>query len=215
MGDEARPSEYHRRLPYGERVAPDPVLENPFFPVEGDLQVRVLNEPVIPEPPRAGEVGGQPCPNCPNDGEPSSSDDLVIWQDDQWAVLAGVEPTGLPMVVLLVSREHYRLDNLPPELTTTLGPMIQRIAGAIRLIDGVGRTHFSRFGDGSEHFHLWFFARPTGMMQLRGPSMAIWADLLPHIPDEEFRANARTIATALTQHTGEPRGVTLSAPERQ
>ena len=33
------PSDYHRRLPYGERVPADPLLGGPFFPFEGDIQV--------------------------------------------------------------------------------------------------------------------------------------------------------------------------------
>src|SRR5215207_10382131 len=161
MSAPERPSEYHRRLPYGERMSPEPLLGGPFFPFEGDLQVVPLDEPVLPEPPRAGEPGGKECSNCAN---PELD---AIWGDDQWLLKSGFQQNGLPMVALLVPREHYRLDNLPPELTATLGPMIQRVATAIRRIEGVGRTHFNRWGDGSEHFHVWFLAHPLGMMQLR------------------------------------------------
>jgi len=195
-------SPYHQRLPYGERVPADPLLGNPFFPFDGALQVRPLEEPVLPEPPRAGEPGGKPCPNCPTPGSPAARDEFVIWRDDKWSVLAGMEPAGVPMVALLISRKHYRLDNLPPELAADLGPMIQRMSAAIRRIEGVGRTHLSRYGDGSEHFHLWFFARPLGQMQLRGPSLQFWESLLPPVPTEEFRTNTQTLATALTEHSG-------------
>jgi hypothetical protein len=200
MSDVERPSEYHRRLPYGERVAADPLLGGPFFPFDGDLQVVPLAEPVLPEPPRAGEPGGSQCHTC------ADPEGYAIWADEQWILKAGLEPGGLPIVALLVPREHYRLDNLPPELTASLGPMIQRTAGAIRRIPGVGRTHFSRWGDGSEHFHVWFLARPLGMMQLRGAMIAAWDDLLPKVPDEEFVANARTVAAALAEISGAPLG---------
>ncbi|MET9275648.1 hypothetical protein [Kribbella sp. NPDC003557] len=193
------PSEYHRRLPYGERVSAEPLLGEPFFPFEGDLQVVRLADPVLPEPPRRGEDGGQPCPKC------TDPDQFVIWRDDQWSLKA-FEPTGLPLVALLEPHEHYRLDNLPPELTATLGPMIQRVAKAIQDIDSVGRTHFSRWGDGSEHFHLWFLARPLGMMQLRGAMIAAWDDMLPKIPADEFSANARRVAAALAEDGGEAIG---------
>jgi hypothetical protein len=103
----------------------------------------------------------------------------------------------------LSRNNHYRLDNLPPELTATLGPMIQRVAKAIQRIDSVGRTHFNRWGDASEHFHLWFLARPLGMMQLRGAMIAAWDDLLPKIPDEELAANSRQVAAALAEDGGE------------
>ncbi|MDX6293804.1 MAG: hypothetical protein QOH50_2879 [Kribbellaceae bacterium] len=201
MSDGERPSEYHRRLPYGQRVAADPVLGGRFFPFDGDIQVVPLHEPVLPEPPRSGEPGGEPCPTC---AEPEGD---AIWGDDQWLLKAGLQPNGLPMVALLVPREHYLLDELPPDLTATLGPLIQRVAGAIRRIDGVGRTHFSRWGDGSEHFHVWFLARPLGMMQLRGPMLAIWNDLLPRVPTDEFRANARTVAAALAEGGGHALGI--------
>lgn len=35
-------------------------------------------------------------------------------------------------------------------------------------------------------------------MQLRGAMIAAWDDLLPPVPPEEFQANARTVATALS-----------------
>ncbi|WP_410792521.1 hypothetical protein [Kribbella sp. C-35] len=193
------PSEYHRRLPYGERVSAEPLLGSPFFPFEGDLQVVPLADPVLPEPPRRGEDGGQPCPKC------ADPDGNVIWRDEQWSLKA-FEPTGLPLVAILEPREHYRLDNLPPELTATLGSVIQRVAKAIQSIDSVGRTHFNRWGDGSEHFHLWFLARPLGMMQLRGAMIAAWDDMLPKIPADEFTANIRLVAAALAEDGGEARG---------
>lgn len=198
------PSDYHRRLPYGERVSPQPLLGGPFFPFEGDLQVVPLAEPVLPEPPRNGEPGGKPCPKC------SAPDQFAIWRDEQWQLKA-FGPSGLPFVAVLEPNEHYRLDNLPVELTTTLGPIIQRVANAIGQIDGVARTHFNRWGDGSEHFHLWFLARPLGMMQLRGAMIAAWDDILPKIPNEEFTANSHLVAATLARHGGEPLGVAAGA----
>lgn len=198
------PSEYHERLPYGERMSPEPVLGGRFFPFEGDIRIRPLDRPVIPEPPRHGEAGGDPCLNC------TSPDKWVIWRDDEWRLLAGIEPSGLPMVAVLVPNQHHTLDTLPPDLTASFGPMIQRVAAAIRRVPGVGRTHFSRWGDGGEHFHVWFLARPLGMMQMRGAMLTVWDDLLPKIPDDEFRANARTVAAALAEHSGTPVGAGLS-----
>lgn len=195
------PSAYHQRLPYGERLDPQPVLDSPFFPFEGEIRAKPLDQPVLPEPPRAGADGGTPCKNC---AEP---DAYVIWRDDDWRLLAGFEQPGLPMVAVLIPDRHYTLDDLPPELTASFGPMIQRVAMAIRRIPGVGRTHFSRWGDGGEHFHVWFLARPLGQMQLRGAMLTVWDDLLPKLPDEEFRANARTVAAALAEVSGSAQGI--------
>ncbi|MFF0342501.1 hypothetical protein [Kribbella sp. NPDC004875] len=188
------PSEYHRRLPYGDRMSADPLLGGPFFPFEGDLQVVPLDEPVLPEPPRGG-AGGEDCWSC------KEPDRDVIWRDEHWKLKAR-KPSGLPFVAILEPREHYRLDTLPPELTGTLGSVIQRVAKAVQDLDSVGRTHFNRWGDGSEHFHLWFLARPLGMMQLRGAMIAVWDDLLPSIPADEFAANARQVAAALAETGG-------------
>lgn len=201
MSDDPRDvTAYHRRLPYGERVPATPLLDSPLFPFDGEIRVRPLEAPVVPEPPRRGEPGGGACIAC------EGSDEAVIWRDAHWKLGAGYQPNGLPIVALLQPIAHHTLDSLTPELTASLGPMIQRVSAAVRRIEGVGRTHFNRWGDGSEHFHVWFLARPLGMMQMRGAMLALWDDLLPKVPDDEFRANARLVAHALAEHSGQPVG---------
>ncbi|HEV2782462.1 MAG TPA: hypothetical protein VGX25_23970 [Actinophytocola sp.] len=189
-------SAYHARLPYGQRLSAEPVLGGPFFPFDGDVRVRPLDEPVVPEPPRIGAPGGAPCNLC---AEP---DTHLIWRDETWLLHAGFQPIGLPMLALLSTRRHLTLRSMPPDVAAGLGPVIQRIALAVERIEGVGRAHFSRWGDGGQHFHVWFLARPLGMMQLRRPMLAVWNDLLPKIPDDEFEANKRTVAAALAETGG-------------
>jgi hypothetical protein len=193
-------SGYHARLPYGERVSAEPLVGGPFFPFDGELSVVPLEEPVVPEPPRNGEPGGSDCFRCAN------PDANVIWRDEQWELRSGFEPIGLPMMAGLASRDHVTLHTMPDDLTATLGPVIRRAALAIGRVDGVARTHINRWGDGSEHFHLWFLARPLGMMQLRGAMIAAWNDMLPPIPDDEFAANMRTVAAAMAEGGGEAIG---------
>ena len=41
--------------------------------------------------------------------------------------------------------------------------------------------HICRWGDGSEHLHWWFMARPARMPQLIGSFAAIWDDILPPV----------------------------------
>jgi diadenosine tetraphosphate (Ap4A) HIT family hydrolase len=173
-------------------VSAEPVLGGRFFPFDGNIQVRPLEEPIVPEPPRMGEPGGKPCGVCT---EPEKN---RVWHNERWTLHAGFEPNGIPMMALLYPIQHVTLHDLPAELAGELGIMIQRVAVAIGKIPGVGRAHFSRWGDGSEHFHLWFLARPLGMMQLRGPMLAVWDDLLPKVPDEEFQRNVRTMVAALS-----------------
>ena len=198
--DPSRLSTYHSRLPFGQRVSAAPLLGEPFFPFEGDVRTVVLDEPQVPEPPRNGEPGGGACHRCAN------PDKHVIWRDETWDVRTGFEPIGLPMMAGLATRQHMTLHTLTPEAVASMGEILQRLAIAIGRVDGVARTHINRWGDGSEHFHLWFLARPLGMMQLRGAMIAAWNDMLPPIPDEEFAANMRTVAAAMAEGGGEAVG---------
>jgi hypothetical protein len=72
----------------------------------------------------------------------------------------------------------------------------------VKSIPGVARTHFARWGDGSEHFHLWALARPAGMMQGRGPMLAFWDDVLPAMPDELMAEHLRIVAENLAAGGG-------------
>ena len=75
--------------------------------------------------------------------------------------------------------------------------MIQRVARAVGSLEDVGRVHVNRWGDGGEHFHVWFLARPKGMWQLRGALLAAWDDLLPKVPQEEWDENRRPWLAAM------------------
>jgi hypothetical protein len=87
MSDDPRDATaYHRRLPYGERVPVAPLLESPLFPFDGEILVRPLEPPVIPEPPRRGGPEGGPCPAC------TGPDDATIWRDAHWKLGAGRDP---------------------------------------------------------------------------------------------------------------------------
>lgn len=57
--------------------------------------------------------------------------------------------------------------------------------------------HVLRYGEGSDHLHLWFMARPARMEQLRSSFAAIWDDVLPRTPDETWQANLRLVVAAL------------------
>ena len=188
-------SDYLKRLPIGERMSTAPLTANELWPFDVDLETMPLEPPIIPEPARHGE-GGADCRSC------QAAPNLDAWQDARWVVRIPDEPSGLPIVVNLLSREHHDLETLPPELTAELGPMIQRVARAVARLDDVGRVHVNRWGDGSEHFHVWFLARPRGMWQLRGALLAVWDDLLPTVPADEWQRNRRAIAAALAEGGG-------------
>jgi diadenosine tetraphosphate (Ap4A) HIT family hydrolase len=192
-----RASDYVRRLPIGERLPISEVINDDLFPFEGDILVRPLTEPILPEPPRNGEAGGGECHACRGTAEG------LIWEDERWWAFMAEEPSGLPAIAVLMPKTHEDLEGLPPDVVGELGGMIQRLARAIGRLDSVGRVHVNRWGDGSEHFHVWFLARPRGMWQLRGAMLAVWDDLLPRVPVEEWLANRRTIAAALAEEGGQ------------
>jgi diadenosine tetraphosphate (Ap4A) HIT family hydrolase len=193
--DPRAPSEYAARLPIGERMPVDELLDDPLFPFEGELRVLPLEPPLVPEPERYG-VAAADCRLCRGEGE------QAIWEDDRWRLLSRAEPHGLPMVAVLIPRTHHDLEDLPADFAAELGPMMQRVARAMGRLDSVGRVHVNRWGDGSFHFHVWFLARPRGMWQMRGAMLAIWDDLLPRVPVDEWHANRRAVAGALAEEGG-------------
>ncbi|MFH8925809.1 HIT family protein [Streptomyces pristinaespiralis] len=192
------PSEYVRRLPIGERI-PFPSDGIPFwevFPYEGDLRIKVLDEPTLPEPARHGEAGASECAAC---GSPDSD---FLWTDDHWRLSADPEPGALPATVLLQPRGHYDLHELPPERAAELGVMLQRVERAIKSLGGVARVHVNKWGDGGAHLHIFLIARPEGMMQMRGSCLPLWDDVLPKVPRGVWEATNRKIAEAMAKDGG-------------
>ncbi|MEJ3742347.1 hypothetical protein WEI85_03505 [Actinomycetes bacterium KLBMP 9797] len=175
----------------------------PSFPFEGDLRVKRLDDPVEKEPPRKGEDSVD-CSAC------HAPDDAYIWVSERWRVRAMDRPTGLPMVLILESRSHLDLGDLPNLLAAELGVMTVRLERAIRSLDGVARVHVNRWGDGSAHLHMWFLARPHGRLQLRGTFLSLWDDILPPIPEPQWRENLALVAAWLAEFGGKP----LAAPPR-
>jgi hypothetical protein len=106
------------------------------------------------------------------------------------------------MVVILESRSHLDLGDLTNMLAAELGVLTVRLERAIRSLDGVARVHVNRWGDGAEHLHVFFLARPTGMLQLRGTFLSMWDDILPPIPEEQWRENLAFIAAWLAEYGG-------------
>ena len=98
---------------------------------------------------------------------------------------------------------HPVLEEWDVDLLAGFGEVVQRLAGAIQGLDGVARTHFSRWGDGSAHFHMHFLARPLGMMQGRGAMLAFWDDVLPPTEPDLIAANRRQVAQAMASGGGQ------------
>jgi diadenosine tetraphosphate (Ap4A) HIT family hydrolase len=170
-----------------------PVDEWETFPFDGELRPRALQPPVGREEPRQGE-GGVDCRRC------AAKDDEYLWTNETWRLTPLREPMGLPVIVLLEPREHYgELGELPDELAVDLGVMLGRVERAVRSVGEIGRVHVCKWGDGSEHLHWWFLARPARIPQLIGSFAEIWNEILPPLPEEIWRANLAGVKAALEE----------------
>ena len=158
---------------------------------------------VIPEPPRRGEPGGDPCGIC---GGATTS---AVWSDDLWTLHPPVGGS-LRGAVWLASREHAdSFCDLSPEASASFGVVAARVERAILTLGGIARVHLNRWGDGGSHFHVWFIPRPLGMLEARGMMLPLWEDVLPNLTDEELRAAAEQIARAIESE--QPAVVSTSA----
>jgi hypothetical protein len=106
------------------------------------------------------------------------------------------------MVLILESRSHLDLGDLPNLLAAELGVMTVRLERAIRSLDEVAQVHVNRWGDGAAHLHLWFLGRPAGQLQLRGPFLAMWDEILEPVPEAQWRFNLAHIAAWLEEFGG-------------
>jgi diadenosine tetraphosphate (Ap4A) HIT family hydrolase len=172
-----------------------PFVDWPAFPFEGDLHIRPYKPHYPTDRPRFGEPGGRECPGDQPD------DDDYIWADELFRVMAGPRQ-ALPAVVELRSRAHADLHELDPAVAAALGPMIVRIDQAMRQIPGVARAHIARWGDGGAHFHMHFFARPTGASQLIGWNTHMWAAINEPTSEATWTTNLKTLADALANGGG-------------
>jgi diadenosine tetraphosphate (Ap4A) HIT family hydrolase len=177
----------HRRAAGALRTPP--VADWDTWPFEGELRPRALLPPE-PEPVIEG-AGGVDCPAC------TKPDSAYLWADERWRLLA-LDPGGLPVIVLLEPREHHAGPaDLPEELAREMGVMLGRVERAVLAVGEIGRVHIGRWGEGAEHLHWWFIARPAGLSQLRSSFAEIWNDVLPPTPREIWEDNLARVVRAM------------------
>jgi diadenosine tetraphosphate (Ap4A) HIT family hydrolase len=161
------------------------------MPYEQPLVTKAPGERVIPEPPRRGEPGGEPCAIC------SGAVTSTLWSDELWTLHAPVGGS-LPGSVWLASREHFdSFADMPPTYAAAFGSVAARVERAVLALGGVGRVHLYRWGDGGAHFHVWFLPRPLGMTEAAGMYLPIWEDVLPNVPDADLEAAAKQVAASM------------------
>ena len=153
---------------------------------------RALEPPVEAENARRG-AGGVDCRRCAREVE------SALWSTRTGASTPLDRPTGLPGVVMLEPREHVDFLDLPDALQVELGPLLVKVQRAVYAVGEIGNVHVCRWGDGSEHFHMWFMARPARIPQLIGSFAAIWDDVLPPLPVDVWQANLEIVRQELAK----------------
>jgi diadenosine tetraphosphate (Ap4A) HIT family hydrolase len=167
----------------------------PIFPFETDgLRMQELRDPVLPEPPRNGEAGPDDCWTC-REGRGH-----LVWEDERWLVSMTPEPQSVPGVTLH-TRAHLDFHELTDEQGAELGVLMVRAQRALASIEGVGRVHVYKWGDGGAHLHIFVVARPAGMIQLKGMYLSTWMFALPPLPAEEWEAIRGHVAGELAGAT--------------
>src|SRR5829696_6635068 len=87
------------------------------LPYTEPLTVREPGERVVPEPPRRGEPGGEPCGLCGGQATPP------VWHDENFSLHPPVQGS-LAGAVWLVSREHVdSFSDLSSEAAAAFGPL--------------------------------------------------------------------------------------------
>jgi diadenosine tetraphosphate (Ap4A) HIT family hydrolase len=161
------------------------------IPYSEPLTVRALGEPVIPEPPRRGEPGGDPCGICT--GQAAGA----VWSNANWSLHP---PVGGSLVgaVWLASTAHVdSFKDLPAPAAAEFGHVVANVERGILSLGGIARVHLYRWGDGGAHFHVWMIPRPLGMLEAAGMMLPLWEDVLPNVSDGELRAAAEKVALAM------------------
>ena len=109
--------------------------------------------------------------------------------------------TPIP-VELLQPLEHLDSTDLDATLASELGVLSVRLERVLMGLGGIARVHVMKIGDGGSHLHVWFCARPEGVLQLRGSSLSDWCDTIPPMPEDEWAAELDGLADVLAAGGG-------------
>ena len=173
-----------------------------IFPFEAEgLRLKQIEPLADAEEPRHGEDPEQCHCAKPHDADAGSSADSEVWRDNHWRISVA-ERSGAPLILMLSPQAHHDFTTLPKARAAEMGQIMVALGAAIEDLPSVARVHVSKWGDGGAHAHVFFFARPIRMPQLRGTMLAVWDDFLPPIPGEVRDANASAVIQQLVRTYG-------------
>jgi len=180
------------------RLPMPPVHEWDIFPwevVDAGLQPKVVRAPAD-EASRTG-ADGVGCLSCTGDG-----DAVLVWENERWKLTHPPAPSGLPLVLWLSSKEHLDYPDMDDDLAAEYGRISVWLCRIMSNLPHVGRVHVNRWGDGSEHLHVWFFARTARLPGVLGSMALEWDGMLPPVPEDVWLADIRAVARRLATHDG-------------
>ena len=173
-----------------------------IFPFEAEgLRLKQIEPLADAEEPRHGEDPEQCHCAKPHDADAGSSADSEVWRDNHWRISVA-EHSGAPLILMLSPQAHHDFTTLPKARAAEMGQIMVALGAAIEDLPSVARVHVSKWGDGGAHAHIFFFARPIRMPQLRGTMLAVWDDFLPPVPGEVRDANASAVIQQLVRTYG-------------
>lgn len=197
------PEEIHARVvaTVGEagRLPMPPVAEWDIFPwelVDGVLLPKVVQPPLEFEAPRQG-VGGDQCGIC--DG---STGTVRIWEGRSFHVARRAQPDGFPLTLFLNANAHLDFPELDDAQAAEFGRISVWLTRIVEGLPHIGRVHIHRWGDGAEHMHAWFIARPERLPGILGSMAGEWAAMLPPVDEEVWLADCAAVAHKLANHEG-------------
>lgn len=181
------------------RLPMPPVVEWDSFPwevVDGELVPKVVLPPVEQDHPREG-VDGMDCRLCQGSG-----DGVKIWESWNFHVMRPAAPSGLPLKLWLNANDHFDFVEMSDEQAAEYGQLSMWLARIMKKRPGIGRVHVLQVGDGAEHMHTWFMARPERIPGIVGSLAIEWDDMLPPGPEDVWLEDCRQVAIRLAHHAG-------------
>jgi diadenosine tetraphosphate (Ap4A) HIT family hydrolase len=101
----------------------------------------------------------EPCLECDFLGR--RADDPAVWRTGHFAVHGKIEIPVVPGWMIVAPHRHVeQLDALPAEAVAELGPLLARVAAALRAATPTARIYVCTWNEMLSHLHVHVIARP-------------------------------------------------------